>query len=450
MKGRYKSVIAAVLAVVFIGGVVTLVRAEDQHDRIHLTAYFANSNGLYSGDEIRILGLPVGKIDRIEPQPSQAKITFWVDRKYKIPANVNAAIIAPSLVAVRAIQLTPAYTGGPAISNDAVIPQQRTAVPVEWDDLRDQLQRLTDTLQPTQPGGTSTLGGFISTAADNLRGQGATIRDTLIKVSQAFSALGDHSHDLFSTVKNISTLVSALQSSTDLMRDLNQNLSAVTELLANDPGEVGAAVHDINDVIGDVQSFVAENKDTLGITSDKLASISTMLNQSIDDIKQTLHITPTTFSNFLNIYQPAQGTFTGAIAVNNFANPIAFLCGAIQAASRLGAEQSAKLCVQYLAPILKNRQYNFPPIGENLFVGASARPNELTYSEDRMRPDYVPPGGPPAPGGPPPGAHEPPPLGSPPPTTGLLPANPPGPGGPIQTNPADGLSGIMVPPGAQP
>jgi hypothetical protein len=31
--------------------------------------------------------------------------------------------------------------------------------------------------------------------------------------------------------------------------------------------------------------------------------------------------------------------------------------------SRLGAEQSAKLCVQYLAPIFKNRQYNFFPIG---------------------------------------------------------------------------------------
>ena len=82
---------------------------------------------------------------------------------------------------------------------------------------------------------------------------------------------------------------------------------------------------------------------------------------------------------------------TGALAVNNFANPIQFLCGAVQAASRLGAEQSAKLCVQYLAPIIKNRQYNFPPLGENLFVGATARPNEITYSEDWLRPDYVAP-----------------------------------------------------------
>ncbi len=75
------------------------------------------------------------------------------------------------------------------------------------------------------------------------------------------------------------------------------------------------------------------------------------------------------------------------------------MCGAIQAASRLGAEQSAKLCVQYLAPIVKNRQYNFLPIGMNTFVGAAARPNEITYSEDWMRPDYRPP--PPAPNRPP-------------------------------------------------
>ena len=62
---------------------------------------------------------------------------------------------------------------------------------------RQQLAKLTETLQPTQPGGVSTLGAFINTAADNLRGQGANIRDTIIKLSQAFSALGDHSNDSF-------------------------------------------------------------------------------------------------------------------------------------------------------------------------------------------------------------------------------------------------------------
>lgn len=445
MLSRNKLMIATLLVAVLVGGAVALVRSAGREDRLHLTAYFVNSNGLYAGDDIRILGLPVGKIDRIEPQPSQVKVSFWVDRKFQIPANVNAAIISPSLVAVRAIQLTPAYTRGPVIADNAVIPQQRTAVPIEWDDLRDQLQRLTDLLQPTKHGGTSTLGQFITTAADNLRGQGPNMRDTLIKLSQAFSALGDHSHDLFSTIKNVSILVDALQSSTDLMRELNQNLAAVSGLLSGDHGQVGTAVHNINDVIADVESFVAENKDTLGVTTDKLASISTALNQSIDDIKQTLHITPTAFSNFLNIYQPAQGTLTGAIAVNNFASPISFLCGAIQAASRLGADQSAKLCVQYLAPIIKNRQYNFPMIGENLFVGASARPNELTYSEDRLRPDYVPPAATPSAQAPPTAQ-----LADAPPPPDRGPTGPSVPNNPTQTNPAEGLSGLMVPQAAQP
>ena len=59
----------------------------------------------------------------------------------------------------------------------------------------------------------SPLGAFINTAADNLRGQGANIRDTIIKLSQAISAFGDHSDDMFSTFRNLSILVSALQDS---------------------------------------------------------------------------------------------------------------------------------------------------------------------------------------------------------------------------------------------
>ncbi len=63
----------------------------------------------------------------------------------------------------------------------------------------------------------------------------------------------------------------------------------------------------------------------------------------------------------MNIYQPAQSAVTGILAPVNFANTVQFICSAMQAASRKDWEQSAKLCVQYLAPIIKNRQYNFPP-----------------------------------------------------------------------------------------
>ncbi|MEB3065084.1 MCE family protein [[Mycobacterium] zoologicum] len=434
---KAKTGLALTLVLLLIGGLLAAARTDGGIGRTTVAAYFADSTGLYNGDDVVILGVRVGKIEKIEPEPTQVKITFWYRNKYKVPADAKAVILSPSLVTPRSIQLTPAYTGGAVLSAGALIPQERTAVPVEYDDLRQQLEKLTQTLQPTEPGGTSTLGAFINTAADNLRGQGPDIRDTIIKMSQAMSAIGDHSDDVFSTVKNLSVLVSALRGSSDVLRQLNENLAAVTTVLTNDPNEVGRALRNLNDVVADVTSFVADNREALGTTSDKLASVSNAVNESLDNVKQILHVGPTAFQNFLNIYQPAQGAMTGTLAVNQFANPVQFLCSAVQAASRRGAEESAKLCVQYMAPIMKNRQFNFPPLAENLFVGAAARPNEITYSQDWLRPDYIPPS-PPAP----PQAAATSPMSaeaSAPPDTQRVPIDP-----------DEGLPGMMSPPGGTP
>lgn len=437
-----RAALAAVLLLTAIAGFVVVSTAPTIQKTV-VVAYFDNSNGIFVGDEVVVLGVKVGEIESIDPQPQGAKIRFWVDSEYQVPADVKAVILSPKLITSRAIQLTPAFTGGPTLADGAEIPRDRTAVPVEFDDFRQQLEKLTDSLQPTQPGGVSPLGAIVNTTADNLRGQGAQIRETLIKLSQSISALGDHSDDIFGTVKNLSTLVSALHDSAGVMRQLNNNLAAVTALMSNDPDEVADAVTDLNAAVTDVSGFVADNREALGTTSDKLASISQALVDSIDDVKQTLHILPNVVQNFVNIYEPAHGSISGILALNNLANPISFLCGAIQAASRLNSEQSAKLCVQYLAPIIKNRQYNFLPIGLNPFVNAQARPNEVTYSEDWMRPDFrtnSPPqpgatqAGPPQSIGAPPRAAE----ASAPATEGAT----------MSTDPSQGLPGMMVIPGA--
>jgi phospholipid/cholesterol/gamma-HCH transport system substrate-binding protein len=391
------------------------------------SAYFAESNGLFVGDEIRILGVAVGVVDKIEPQPSSSKVTFSVDKQYPVPADARAAILSPSLVTSRAIQLVPAYSGGPKLSPGASIPLNRTAVPVEWDDFRKQLEKLTDALQPTTPGGVNSVGEFINSAADNLRGQGDTARDTVIKLSQAISALGDHADDIFSTVRNLQLLVSALYSSSDLLASFNQNLASVTTVLTNTPNEVANAVHGLDQALADVREFLSENREAIGTTFDRLSSVTTALNDSRGDIKQALHIAPTVIQNFLNIYQPAQSAMTGIIALNNFADIPQFICSSIEAASRARLARVSKLCLQYINPIIKNRIYNYIPAGINPFVGTQARPGEITYSEDWLRPGYPPPpdttpppgatappagATPPAPADPPPPAEAPPPPGT--------------------------------------
>ncbi|ORB19073.1 mammalian cell entry protein [Mycolicibacterium moriokaense] len=455
MRSRsVRIVLGIALTLALIGGITAAARSMLQGSRTHVVAYFDNTNGLFRGDEVRILGVPVGVIESIEPLPEQVRVKFWVDSKYKVPADAKAAIVSPQLITSRAIQLVPAYTSGPVMPDGAVIPMERTAVPVEWDDLRQQLEKLTEALQPTAPSDVSALGAFINTAADNLRGQGKNIRDTIVTMSQALSVLGDHSSDIFGTIRNLSVVVSALQDSASLLQQLNSNLASVTGALTVDPDAVGNAVEDIESAVAATTRFITENHEALGTAGDKLSSISTAVRESTGEIKQALHVFPNVAANYPNIVQPTQAALTGALVATNFANPISFLCGAIQAASRRGAEESAKLCVQYLAPIIKNRQINFPPFGENFFVGAAARPNEITYSEDWLRPDYVPPlpaGTPSASGehSPPnvPGPGAAPPLPAETGPAGGQSAEPPSAQPSVSTDPSAGLPGMMIPTG---
>ena len=108
-----------------------------------ITAYFTTATAIYPSDEVRVSGVKVGTIKSIEPAGTQAKMILKVDRGVPIPADAKAVIVTQNLVAARYVELTPAYrTTGPVMPDGAVIPVERTAVPVEWDDVKTQLMRL--------------------------------------------------------------------------------------------------------------------------------------------------------------------------------------------------------------------------------------------------------------------------------------------------------------------
>src|SRR5207302_10838413 len=105
-----------------------------------------------------------------------------------------------------------------------------------------------------------------------------------------------------------------------------------------------------------------------------------------DGLETALHILPTMAANVLAIYEPAHGGLTGVPALVNFANPMQFICSAIQAGSRLGYQDSAELCAQYLAPVLDSIKFNYLPFSANFFSSADSLPKEVACSEERLRP----------------------------------------------------------------
>ena len=150
-----------------------------------VTAYFTDALAVYPGDRVQIMGVKVGQIDSVEPAGDKMKVVLSYDSKYKVPANATASVLNPTVVASRVLQLSPAWTEGPVLADNAVIPLERTQVPVEWDDIRHQLDKLVTELGPTPTQPKGPLGDLVESLSDNLSGKGKQINTTFRSLSDA-------------------------------------------------------------------------------------------------------------------------------------------------------------------------------------------------------------------------------------------------------------------------
>lgn len=345
-----------------------------------LTAYFTSAVGLYPGDEVRVVGVPVGKIESIEPRAQDVKITMTLDNGIQLPADAKALIISPNLVAARFIQLAPAYTGGPALADDASIGLDRTAVPVEWDEVKDQLTQLSTQLGPQDGSMQGPLSAFVNQAADTFDGNGDSFRQALRELSQTAGRLGDSRTDLFGTVRNLQVLVNALSNSNQQIVQFTNHVASVSQVLADSTADLDNTLDTLNQALSDVRGLLGDNNDALIAQVGKLADFTQILTDHSDDIEQILHITPNGLANFYNIYNPAQGTVGGLLTLPNFANPVQFICGGtFDVGANPDNYKRAEICRQRMGPVFKRIAMNFPPLLFHPINSITAYKGQIIY-----------------------------------------------------------------------
>ncbi len=324
MSRWVRFVIVGALVVALIGGLYVVWPRMTTYK---LVGYFASAAGIYPGDEVRVIGVPVGSVESITPQADSVKITMRVKDGVKLPADARAVIMAPNLVAARFIQLTPVYNQGPELGDGATIKLDRTAVPVEWDDVKTELTRLSQQLGPSAGQVQGPLSEFVNQAADTFDGNGDSFRQALRELSQTAGRLGDSSTDLFGTVKNLHILVDALSKSNEQIIQFSGHLASVSQVLADSTVGLDDTLGSLNQALSDVRGFLDDNNETLIGSIDRLTDFTSILTNQTDDVEQILHVLPNALVNFYNIYNPAQGTANGLLGLPEFQNPVQFICG---------------------------------------------------------------------------------------------------------------------------
>jgi len=381
-----RRITAITLTLTAIAGATCLVNERLQRPNT-ITAYFTTATGIYPGDDVRVSGVKVGQIDAMRPDGTTIAIVLKVDHGVPLPTDVKAVIVAQNLIAARYIQLTPAYrTTGSELPDGAVIPVERTAVPVEWDEVKEQLMRLATQLGPDSSVSTPAVSRFIDSAADAMDGNGLKLRATLAELSQVGRVLADGGGNIAQVLVDLEHFVSILKNSNQQIVAFEGRLATLSSILDDNKSTLDAALSNLSAAIGDIQRFVSGVRDKTSQQVQHLATLTQTLVDHQTDIENVLHVAPNALANGYNIYNPDTGSGVGSFSLNNFSNPLQLICGAIGSLENATAEESAKLCAQQFGPALKLLNANFLPAPVNPYLAKSASPDNIIYSDPALAP----------------------------------------------------------------
>jgi virulence factor Mce-like protein len=307
-----------------------------------LVAHFPRTVSIYEGSDVRVLGVPVGKVDRVTPNGTDVKVTMHYADDVQVPADAKAVIVAPSVVGDRYVQLTPAFTSGPVLKDGAVLDTSRTAVPLELDDIYGSLDKLVVALGPTGANKNGALSDLLDQTAKNFGGQGAQVRQTIGDFGKLSKTLDDNKDALFGSAAQLQSFISTLAQNDSTVREFNSSLSQVSTMLEGERGDLAASLRNLATALGDVTTFVRTNKDALHGNISSLNRVAKVLVKRRKELTETLQNAPLALNNLFHAYNPSSGTLDTSANLqstvgNVVNNPALTLCTFLNQADKSGA-----------------------------------------------------------------------------------------------------------------
>lgn len=339
MNALKRAVVPLVIVILVVVAGLTLFKGGDEPNK--LTAYFPRTVSLYEGSDVRVLGVAVGKVDKIVPDGTRVKVEMTYDADVKLPADARAMLISPAIVGDRYVQLTPAYTGGKELPRNAELEADST-VPIELDDIYANLDRLTVALGPNGANSDGALSDLLEVTAANFGGQGNQFNQTIQNFGRLSTTLDNNKDELFGAAAELQKFITTLADNDATVRNFNDSLSRVSTLLADERQELAGSLKNLAIALDEVGQFVQDNRQILGTDIKGLNRVAKVLVKQRAALDETLRIAPLALNNLQLTYNPDAGTLDtnaniGSLIGNIESDPTAVLCALVGANDPTGS-----------------------------------------------------------------------------------------------------------------
>jgi len=264
--------------------------------KMKITALMSDSAGLFVGNDVGILGVPVGKVTAIDPDGENVRVTLEVDSDQPVPADAGAVVVARSVATDRYVELTPVYDQGARMRSGAVIEQSRTRTPVDFDDVLGALNTFATGIAGSKET-KDAIKNILEAGSGAVAGRGEEFNRAVTSLGSAVDSISGQRGNITSTVESLDVLTTTIAQNQKLVREFITQISAASTLLADERKNFQTALQSLGTAVELVAEFAHDNRDQLVGALDKSTDLMTSLMTKKARLTETMEVMPLALQN---------------------------------------------------------------------------------------------------------------------------------------------------------
>ncbi len=231
------------------------------------SADFSDVSGLRVGDDVRVAGVRVGRVTKIEVTGEGAEVTFQVRTNQPILSTTRMVMRYQNLLGQRYLALVQSGERGPAIKAGARIPVTRTSPGFDLTELLNGFRPLFETLKP------SDVNALAASMVKVLQGEGGTIESLLEQTASLTTTIASRDEVFDEVLTNLTPVLKTFAGQGEELHSTVVELRALMEGLARDRTSIGSSIDGMSQLIGSTSEMLREVREPATVTVPKFRQV---------------------------------------------------------------------------------------------------------------------------------------------------------------------------------
>lgn len=274
------SVLGILLGLVFAFTVSRLPLVARTHT---IKAEFADAAGLDPSNEVRVAGIKVGKVTKVELLRDRVLVSMAVEREVVIPRDARAEIVLKTILGSKFVAID-ARAGGPPMKEGEVIPLSRTKIPFEIYQAANGAVDLISEIDASQLN--EAFRALAAVGADPER----NLARTLEGAAEVSEAAGSEASALNTLIARGDEVLASLDEASPDIQALLSEANTVAELLARRRATVQSLLRNTDLLAGALGGLLRDNRSRVDSILRDLHATLVIVDANLADLEEAVRI----------------------------------------------------------------------------------------------------------------------------------------------------------------